>query len=200
MSCSTFLPSLIKIFQRVFDLQSGHEINGLSLSNITKGDNAKSKKGRVVILVHDTLSDLVLHFCQVPSKYSEGFLSYRADTKSFSNKTKDDNSKSNKSRVVILVRDTSSGPVLHFYQVSSKYSKGYSSYRADKKFDVDVDADADANRIRPKNNMLPPPPLVVWGGGGVVGRTWGHDKKNNGYSYKPKFYYIIVGFKRVKII
>ena len=28
----------------------------------------------------------------------------------------------------------SSGPDLHFYQVSSKYSKGYSSYRADKKF------------------------------------------------------------------
>ena len=32
------------------------------------------------------------------------------------------------------VCDTSSGPVLHFYQVSSKYSKGYSSYRADKRF------------------------------------------------------------------
>ena len=48
-----FLPSIIKIFQRVFDLQSGHEINGLSLSNITKGDNSKSKKARVVILVHE---------------------------------------------------------------------------------------------------------------------------------------------------
>ena len=66
------------------------------------------------------------------------------DTKSFSNKTKDDNSKSKKGRVVILVRDTSSGPVLHFYQVSSKYSKGYSSYRADKKFY--------AEGIHPKNN------------------------------------------------
>ena len=41
------------------------------------------------------------------------------------------------------------------YQVSSKYSKGYSSYRADKKFYAD--ADADANGIRPKNNMSPPP-------------------------------------------
>ena len=51
-----------------------------------------------------------------------------------SNITKGDNAKSKKGRVVILVRDTSSGPVLHFYQVSSKYSKGYSSYRADKKF------------------------------------------------------------------
>ena len=26
-SCSTFLPSIIKIFQRVFDLQRGHNIN-----------------------------------------------------------------------------------------------------------------------------------------------------------------------------
>ena len=51
-------------------------------------------------------------------------------------------------------------PVLHFYQKSSKYSKGYSSYRADKKFyanaDADADADAEANGIRPKNNMSPP--------------------------------------------
>ena len=63
-------------------------------------------------------------------------------------------------------------PDLRFYQVSSKYSKGYSSYRADKKFYADADADANtiANWIRPKNNMSPPPhpptpapptPLVV---------------------------------------
>ena len=61
-SCSIFLPSIIKIFQRVFDVQSGHEINGLSLSNITKGGNVKSKKGRVVILVCDMWSHPVLHF------------------------------------------------------------------------------------------------------------------------------------------
>ena len=60
----------MKIFQRV--LQSGHEINGLSLSNITKGDNAKNKEGRVVILVCDMSSGPGLHFCQVTSKYSEG--------------------------------------------------------------------------------------------------------------------------------
>ena len=45
------------------------------------------------------------------------------------------------------------------YQVSSKYSKGYSSYRADKKFY----ADAKANTIRPKNNMSPP---LLFGNGG----------------------------------
>ena len=43
MVYSTFLPSIIKIFQQIFDLQSRHKINGLSLSNITKGDNAKRK-------------------------------------------------------------------------------------------------------------------------------------------------------------
>ena len=40
----------------------------------------------------------------------------------FSNKTKGDNSKSKKARIVNLVCDTSSRPNLHFYQVSSKYS------------------------------------------------------------------------------
>ena len=52
----------LKIFQRAFDLQSGHDINGLSLSNITKGDNAKCNKGRVVILICDTSSGPFLHF------------------------------------------------------------------------------------------------------------------------------------------
>ena len=64
--CSTLLVNIIKIFQRVFDLQSRHKINGLSLSNIRKEDNAKSKRGRVVILACNTLSGPVLHFCQVP--------------------------------------------------------------------------------------------------------------------------------------
>ena len=90
----------------------------MTLSNITKGDNAKSKKGRVVILVCDMSSGPVLHFCQVPSKYSKGYSSYRTDKKSISNKTKGDNSKSKKARVVILVSNMSSGPVLHFYLVS----------------------------------------------------------------------------------
>ena len=90
------------------------------------------KKGRVVFLVYDMLSHPFLHFCQVPSKYSEGYTSYRADPKFFSNKTKGDNSKSKKAWVVNLVwNTTSSRPDLNFYQVSSKYSKGFSSDRAD---------------------------------------------------------------------
>ena len=104
----------------------------------------------------------VLHSCQVPLNYSIGYSSYRADTKSFSNKTKGDNSKSKKTRVVNLVCDMSSRPDLHFYQVSSKYFKGYSSYRADKKFYAD--ADVNANRICPKNNA--PHPILV--GGNII--------------------------------
>ena len=44
----------------------------------------KSKKGRVVIFVCDTLSCPVLHIYQIPSKYSKGHLCYRVDTKSIS--------------------------------------------------------------------------------------------------------------------
>ena len=87
------------------------------MSYITKEDNSKSKEGRVVILVRNKSSCSILLFYQVPSKYSEGYSSYRADEKSISNKTKGDNSKNKKARVVILVPDTMSGPVLHFYQV-----------------------------------------------------------------------------------
>ena len=185
-SCSTFLPSIIKIFQRVFKLQSGTK----SFSNKTKGENSKSKKGRVVILVHDTSS--VLFYIstkyhqnipksiqvksgqevlrrrwhqQDPSKnsmfpftphlhphFGSGGHNEQYNLKTSWENTrskilwgitegtrnqwiitvrhKGDNTKSKKGRVVILVRDMSSGPVRHFCQVPSKYSKGYSSYRA----------------------------------------------------------------------
>ena len=43
---------------------------------------------------------------------------------------------------ILAIQDTSSGPVLHFYQVSSKYSKGYLNYRADNKFYTNADSDA----------------------------------------------------------
>ena len=63
---------------------------------------------------------LVLFY--ISAKYHQnipkGYSSYRADVKSISNKTKADNYISKKAKVVILVHDTSSSPVLHFYQVS----------------------------------------------------------------------------------
>ena len=57
-------------------------------------DNSKSKESRVVILVRNTSSCPILQFYKVPSNYSEGYSSYRADMKSISNKTKGENSKS----------------------------------------------------------------------------------------------------------
>ena len=113
-SSSTVLPSKIKIIQRVLELQSGHKIK----FKHKKGDNSKSKKARVVIFVCNMSSRLVLHFYQVSSKYSKGYLCYRADMKSNSNTGRRDNSKTKKAKVVILVCDMSSRPVLHFYQVS----------------------------------------------------------------------------------
>ena len=88
------------------------------MSNIKKGDNSKSKEGRVVILVRNMSSCPALQFYKASSKYSEGYSSYGADKKSISNKIKGDNSKSKTGRLVILVCDILSGPVLHFYQVS----------------------------------------------------------------------------------
>ena len=110
---------IIKIFQRVFDLQSGHEINGLSVSNLTKGDNPKSKKGRVVIIVRDTSSGPVLHFCQVPSKYSKGYSSYRAGEKSNLNKTKKITPKVRKPELSFLYATRH----LVLFYISTKYHK-----------------------------------------------------------------------------
>ena len=81
-SCSTFLPSIIKYSKGSLTYRADtismdkhsctrHVVwSCITLSNITKGDNAKRKKGRNVILVRDTSSGPVLHFYQVPSKYS----------------------------------------------------------------------------------------------------------------------------------
>ena len=49
------------------------------------GDNIKSQKASHSCIQH--VSRPVQHFCQIPSKYSEGYSSYRTDTKSIS-KTK----------------------------------------------------------------------------------------------------------------
>ena len=81
-SCSTFLPSTIRIF-RLFQF---YRADTKTVSN-TRGDNSKSKKAKVVILVCYMSSRPVLHFYQIPAKYSKGYLSYRAETKSIS-KTK----------------------------------------------------------------------------------------------------------------
>ena len=83
----------------------------------THTPHGKSKKGRVVILVRNTSSCPVLHFYQVPSKYSKGYSSYRADTKSISNKTKGNNSKVRKPELSFLYMTSR----LVLFYISTKY-------------------------------------------------------------------------------
>ena len=71
----------------------------------------------------DTWSWPVLHKCKISSKYSKHFSSYGADTKLHLKLSREINSESMKVRVVILVCDTLSWPVLHNCEVSPKYSK-----------------------------------------------------------------------------
>ena len=97
----------------------------------SRGNDSESMKARVVILVRDTSSWPVLHNCEVSWLYSKRFSSYGADTKLHLKPSRGNNSDSMEVRVVILVRDTSSWPVLYNCEVSWLYSKGYSSYRAD---------------------------------------------------------------------
>ena len=79
----------------------------------------------------------VLHFYQVKLNLSKMYWSCRTDTKSNSN-TRGENSNSKEARVILLVHTTSSYAVLHFYQISLKYSKGYSCYRVEKKSNSNI--------------------------------------------------------------
>ena len=97
----------------------------------SRGNNSENMKARVVILVRNASSWLVLHNFDVSWLYSKGYSNYGADTKLHLNQSRGNNSESTKARVVILVRDTSSRPVLHYCEVSWLYSKGFSSYKAD---------------------------------------------------------------------
>ena len=87
------------------------------------GDNSKSKRDRVVILVCNLSSSPILHFYQVSSKYSKRYSCYRADTKSNLNTRRGDNSKRKVAKVAILVRDTWFHPVLHFSSIIKKFQR-----------------------------------------------------------------------------
>ena len=93
----------------------------------SRENNSESMKARVVILVRGILAWPGLHSCEVSWLYSKGYSSYRVDTKLHLKWSRENNSESMTERVVILVRDASSWPVLHNCEVSSKYSKRYSS-------------------------------------------------------------------------
>ena len=97
-----------------------------SNSNTRRGDNSKSKKAKIVILVCD-MSGSVLHYYQVLSKYSKECSTYIADTKSMHNQWQ-----IQRREITAKVRkaELSYSTVL---QGTTKYSEGYSSYRADEK-------------------------------------------------------------------
>ena len=76
-----------------------------------------------VILVGDTSSHPVLHFYQVSSNDVKGIQiteRTRNQIQTQEGEIREDNLKSKKAIVVILERNTSSHPVLHFYQVKLK--------------------------------------------------------------------------------
>ena len=74
------------------------------------------------------------------------------DKKSNSNIRRGDNSKVKKAKVVILVCDMLSGPILHYYQVSSKHSKECSTYIADTK-----SMHNQCQQANSMENLCPPP-------------------------------------------
>ena len=115
-SCSTFPPSIIKIFRRIVVLQSGHKIKFKKVGEVT----TKVRKSKVVILVRYTSSHPVLHLYQVSYIIFQRVFDLQSGQKpmhNHSNITKGDNDKSKKGRGIILVPDTSSRPTQHFYQI-----------------------------------------------------------------------------------
>ena len=68
--------------------------------------------------------------CKPISVEHPGDVRYTTPSPHQSPPTKDNNAKSKKGRVIILVQDMSSHPILHFYQIPLKYSKGNLSYKA----------------------------------------------------------------------
>ena len=71
MKYHDYIPKGIQVTKRIRVFIKKHQ----------RGDNSKSIKVRDVIFVRDTLLWPVLRYCEVSTKYSERYLSYRADTK-----------------------------------------------------------------------------------------------------------------------
>ena len=79
---SSFVPSIVKIFRRVFCYRAETR----NQIQTQEGEiTPKVKKAEVVILVCGILSGPVLHYYQVLSKYSKECSTYIADTKSMHN-------------------------------------------------------------------------------------------------------------------
>ena len=137
MTCSTYLWSIMKIFQRVFKLWSGHE----SHLKPSRGITQKVRKQELSFLFATHRHDLLY----ISVKYHENIpkgIQVTERTRICQKFTKGEiTQKLQKARVTILARDTSPWPVLHNCEVSWKYSKQYSRYGADKKMFTDGQTD-----------------------------------------------------------
>ena len=134
----------------------------------SRGNNSEGMKVRVVILVWDTLSWPVLHNYEVSWLYFKGYSSYRADTNIHKKASKRRQFRKYERRALIFVCDTSPWTVLHNCEVSSKYSKQYSSYCADTK--MFTEGRRDDNRT-PGSSIYPP---NLW----VGDINWGNEPQN----------------------
>ena len=88
-----------------------------------KGDNLKNTHARVMVLVHDTLSQCALQIYEVSLKYLQQLSSYRADTVFSLLMLQGGYLKNTHARVMVLEHVTSSQCALQMYEVSLKYLK-----------------------------------------------------------------------------
>ena len=156
-------------------------------------------KGRVVILVRDTSSRPVLHFYQIPSKQTKGYLIYRVNTKSISKtKQREITPKVTKDRVVIIVHNTSAGPIPLRKHTYSNILKILPPKNENFQIKISDIFHISAQNIDCEYSLEPP-----WQGSCneyPQSMFLSRIRKNNEYPFKPQFYYTKVGFKGVKII
>ena len=118
------------IFQTVFKLWSEHEI----ASENIKGKITQKIWKRELSFLYETHCHDLYHITVKSHGYILKGIQVTERTRTCIKKhQREDNPKSIKARALVFVRDTSSWPVLHNCEVSSKYSKRLSSYRVDKK-------------------------------------------------------------------
>ena len=92
----------------------------------SRGNNSIVRKQELSFLYATHRHDL-FYITEISWLYSKEYSSYKADMELHKKYQRGDNSKSIKGKALIFVRDTSSWPVLHNCEVSSKYFKWFSS-------------------------------------------------------------------------
>ena len=108
-----------------------YRVDRISILKITKGNNSTKNVGGVRVVNLCTSSGHALYFYQVSWNYLKRYQSYRADTISILENTKENNSAKNVGWVNVVNLCMSSGHVFFLCQVSWNYLERYQSYRAD---------------------------------------------------------------------